>query len=253
MTLRIDRIEPAQGPTHGGNLVRILGEGIGKTAMVLFGAFPAPVVAVDEHGCFVRAPESDRRKVDVTVAVGGDTARAFGAYGYVRPALAPDSDLVRLVRTVLQQLKRHVLAATSMTVDVAYAGAGDDDEPSLTLAALPALVLTGPTLRENRTYSTSLGAEAQGPDGKLISFPPPFTVDLAFNLVGASTSTVELLNLMHASAVFISHRGFIAMDRDPALPDAGQHRWSVVPYGELRPHLDAPEGVRSFSGDFLIQ
>ena len=78
------------------------------------------------------------------------------------------------------------------------------------MAELPSVVLSGPCLRENKFYGTCEAQEmvVLGELGyEVVSHRPPFPVDLEFTLTVASNSTVELLNLMAATATFLNRKG----------------------------------------------
>jgi hypothetical protein len=71
------------------------------------------------------------------------------------------------------------------------------------LASLPAIVLSGPDLLENRFYSTN--EDKLDPIGGGLSFVKrePRTVDVTFDIMVISNSTNEILNLIHVLTEFI--------------------------------------------------
>ena len=261
-------IAPATGPTGGGDVARLAGTGFMPQVAVLFGDAPAEVLSVrDEAGVSladVRTPAHADAVVDVTlrnldpadVPVPGEEATLAGSYRYLRPRIVAESDLTRLVRTLLRELKRQVLANVSMTVSVDYDDTTVDGMNVIAISQLPSLVLSGPRVAENRFFSTNEPREdvvpgASGPE--LMRRRPPYTVDLSFTLTAASDRTVELLNLMAAVATFLNRNRWIELPRDPEDPATAAARWEMDPEGDFQTRLDGPDDVRVFSCGFVIR
>ena len=136
----ITSITPNTAPTGGGVLVEILGDGfqlpeppatggpttrLAPTMTVLVGgraAFDVSVFAADRLTCIV--PPGNAGPADVVVqnvdaagvGIPAEQAIAVDAFLYLRPALTVEADLTRLVRTLLQELKRQVLENVVLTV-----------------------------------------------------------------------------------------------------------------------------------------
>ena len=261
-------VSPATGPTAGGDVVRLTGTGFAPHVAVLFGDIPAEVLSVrDEAGVSladVRTPAHAEAVVDVTVRnldaagvpVPGEEATLADGYRFHRPRIVTESDLTRLVRTLLRELKRQVIANVSMTVSVDYDDTTVDGMNVIAIAQLPSLVLSGPRVGENRFFSTNEPHEdvVAGPSGpELMRRRPPYTVDLSFTLTAASDRTVELLNLMAAVATFLNRNRWVELPRDPDAPDAATARWEMDPEGEFQTRLDGPDDVRVFSCGFVIR
>ena len=253
-------IDPVSGPTSGGDLVRLIGTDFAARVSVRFGDLPAVVLAVRGDAAEVRTPAHSEGPIDVVlqnldaagVPIPGEEATLAGAYGFLRPRIAEESDLTRLVRTLLQELKRQVLANTSMTVSIDYDDTTADGLNVVAISKIPSLVLSGPRVSEDRFFSTNVPDEhAVGPD--IVRRRPPFTVDLAFTLTGASERTVELLNLMAAVASFLNRNRWVEMPRDPAEPDGDVVRWEMDPDGDIRTRLDGPDDVRAFTAGFVVR
>jgi len=261
-------INPASGPSSGGDLVRLGGDGFASRVAVLFGGVPAEVLAIrEEAGVWladVRTPAYAEGTVDVVlhnldedgVPVPGEEATLVDAYRFLRPRIVRESDLTRLVRTLLRELKRQVLANVSMTVSVDYDDTTIDGMNVVALSKLPSLALSGPRVVENRFFSTNEPHEdvvpgAGGPE--LMRRRPPYTVDLAFTLTVASDRTVELLNLMVAVATFLNRNRWVELPRDPGVPDSESVRWEMDPEGELQTRLDGPDDVRAFTWGFVVR
>jgi hypothetical protein len=188
--------------------------------------------------------------------IAGEEGALAGAFTYRLPALAAESDLARLVRTLLRELKRQVLPNVSLTVQTDFDAQTGDELHIAELASLPALVLVGPELREDRFYSLNQLPEVAGDPGTVLRRRVPYTVDLAFTIVGASDHTVELLNLMAATELFFHKNKFLEMPRDPANALSGRVRYEMdfASDGDLRVTSQPNESnVRSFSGSFVIR
>ena len=93
-----------------------------------------------------------------------------------------------------------------------------NDRELVAMASLPALVLSGPKITENRFYALNEGREdvVPGPAGpELARHRPTYTVDLAFTITAVSDHTVELLNLMAAVGTFLNRNRWIELPRNP--------------------------------------
>jgi hypothetical protein len=264
----LTRLSQDRGPTSGGELVRLSGRRFGSRVAVWFGGAEAEVVrCVRADGLSfadVRTPPHGPALVDVTLwnldeaglPVGQERATLVSSYRFVRGPLVDEALLTRAVRKLLQDLKRDVLENTSITVSVDYQPPGDDDGVVVPLASLPSVVISGPALRENRFYRSYEPRESlvAGPLGlEIAKHRPPFTADLAFVITGASSSTVELLNLISAVVTFMSRNRWLELDRDPSDATRGRVRWELHVDGEVRSRLHGSEGVRVFTAGLLLR
>lgn len=253
-----------RGPVAGGDVVRLIGTGFEPEVQVLFGQTAGEVLRVIESAgqtyADVRSPPMNAGAVDVTLQnldaagapIAGELVTLQGAYTFLRPALATEADLTRVVRQLLQELGRQVLDNVSISVSADY---GDDDG-TVAIASLPALVLSGPKMTESRLYSTNELSEqlVVGADGpEVVLRRPPFTVELEFRLTGASENTVELLNLMSAASSFLHRTRWLYVDRDASDPGAGRARYELSPVGEFRTRMSGDDGVRVFTGSFVVR
>ena len=257
-TPTLTSVTPAAGPCSGGELVRLTGTGFAPVVEVRFGGVLSEVVAVhDEDGVSyadVRTPGHDAGAVDVTLRnPDGEEAALPGGYVFERAKLVDECDFTRLVRTLLRELKRQVLAATSISVAVDFDDTPGDGLDLVAMAELPALVLSGPRLATSRAYATNVPLELPAEDGDVLLHSPPTTFDLTFTLTGASERTAELLNLMRAVAAFLATNPWIEMPRDPARPEAGTARWELDAEGEMRASLRGEGDVRSFTCGLVIR
>ena len=220
------------------------------------------VVAADQLTC--RIPVGDAGPANVVVRnlddagqpIPGEAATLAAGFAYALGLLTPESDLARLVRTLIRELKRQVLDNVVLTVQTDFDADTGEELHLAQIAAYPALVLVGPELAEDRFFSLNRMPEAPAGSEGFIRRRVPYTVDLGFTLVGASDHTLELLNLMASAQLFFHRNKFLDMDRDPAGPGAGQVRYEMdfTPDGDLKVTSQPNESnVRSFSGKFVIR
>ncbi len=264
----ISSVTPNRGPCAGGNVVRLAGTGFAPWVDVQLGparaqGVPTWIVSGLSLADFC-VPAGEPGPADVRIRnlddagapIWGDDALEPGGYLYERPRLAVESDLTRVVRAVLRDLKREVLANTGIAVSVDYDDTPADGLNVVAIATLPSLVLSGPTLRENRTLSTNVLRERPLDADEAERLRAPYTVDLAFRLTGASSRTTELLNLAAALGSFLSGRHWLEVARDPDAPEGGTVRYELDPDGELRTRLDAGGGksdVRVFTCGLVVR
>lgn len=263
----VTSVQPAVGPSSGGDLVRIVGTDFTDHVRVLFGDALAVASVHDEAGLRivdVRTPAHQVGVVDVElvnldaagVPVPGESVVLTSAYRFVRPTVAREADLTRAVRKLLRELKHQVLANVSTTVSVDYDDTVVDGLNVIAMAKVPSLVLSGPTLRPNRFYSANVAHEdvvggVSGPE--LVRRKPPYTVDLVFTLTAASERTVELFNLMAAVATFLNRNRWLELARDPADASRGVVRWEMDADGEFRTQLASKDDVRAFTCGFVVR
>ena len=276
----ITSVTPSSGPTGGSTLVEISGTGFrlpapppdtgpapppAPSVRVVVGGRPARdvrVLAGDRVSCLV--PARDAGPADVLVQnldvggapIAGEETVLAGGFTYVLGHLTEESDLTRLVRTLIRELKRQVLENVVLTVQTDFDAETGDELHVAQVAKLPALVLVGPELSEDRFFSLNQLPERSTGPGAFARRRVPYTVDLGFTLVGASDHTTELLNLMAASQLFFHRNKFLEMDRDPASPPLGGVRYELdfTPDGDLKVTSQPNESnVRSFSGKFIVR
>jgi hypothetical protein len=279
-SITITSILPRSGPTAGGLLLDIAGSGF------VLPAAPAPtgptspllstvrvfvgsrlsrdvrVLAADRLICVL--PVGDVGPADVLVEnldadgepADGEQAIAPGAFTYVRHPLTHEADLTRLVRALLQELKRQVLENVVLTVQTDFDPDTGDELHLSHIAALPALVLIGPELTENRFFSVNQRPELATAPDRFAQRRAPYTVDLGFTVVGVSDHTTELLNLMAATQLFFHRNKVLELDRDPADAHVGRvgYEMDFTPDGDLKVTSQPNEAnVRSFSGRFVVR
>ena len=172
---------------------------------VLFGVVPALRIWVLTPTRLVAlAPTHDPELVGVTVQnidadgvlIPGETVTKANAFEFKRPDLTGDNPLQNVARTLIQLLKREVMENVVLTTHTDYDGSPQDLCNITELAALPAVVLVGPRLEENRLYSLNPRKQVRMPDGSWRTLRTCLTTDLEFDIVALSNATVELLALV---------------------------------------------------------
>lgn len=264
--MRLAPAPPSSGPTSGVLPV---------TVEILFGGLRATKVSVREDpanppaGTIVTclSPPQAPGTVDVTlrnlddagVQISGEEVTLPVAFSYRRADLTRESELTRLVRTLLHALKDQVLENLSLTVHTDFDDTAGDQLHIAAVSKLPALVIVGPELDENRFYSLNELPEDGG--GNAVGLPftvrrVPYTVDLTFQLVGMSEHTVELLNLMRLCTTFFHKSKTLEMDRDAADPTKGRvaYEMDFSAGGQFKVESRPNESnVRHFAGTFIIR
>jgi hypothetical protein len=263
----LNTVAPTSGPTSGGDLVRLDGLEFGVRPQILIGGRLADIVSLGHTGRLtvaeLRTPAHEAGTVDVELLnldlsgqpIPGERAVLPLAYRFERPAIVREADLTRVIRQLLRELKRQVVANVSTSVSVDYDDSADG-QSVIAMAKLPSLVLTGPTLRQNRFYSanephfdvvgTPMGLQA-------VRRKPPLTVDLVFGLTVASSRTAELFNLMGSVATFLNRNRWLELPRDPSAPTRGTVRWELEADGDFRTQLASREDLRVFTCGFVVR
>jgi hypothetical protein len=280
-TPSIFSITPSSGPTAGRLLVELVGSGfqqqtvqhdaLGRSVVTSPGmrvrirdraAHDVRVLAEDRLTCVVPAGDPGRADVvvqnlDATGApVPGELAIARDAFAYVRQPLAVEADLTRLVRALLQEMKRQVIDNVVLTVHTDFEADVGAELHLATIARLPGLVLMGPELAEDRFFSLNQQPELATGPGHFVQRRVPYTVDLGFTVIGVSDHTAELLNLMAATQLFVHRNPYLELDRNPADLSAGPVRYEmdVARDGDLRVTSQPnASNVRSFSGRIVVR
>jgi hypothetical protein len=278
-TPSIISITPSSGPAAGHLLVELVGSGfqrqtvqpdavglatVASVRVLIRGraAQDVRVLSDDRLACLV--PGGDPGPADVVVQnldaagapIPGELAIARDAFTYVCQPLAIEADLTRLVRALLQELKRQVLDNVVLTVHTDFEADIGAELHLATIARLPALVLIGPELAEDRFFSLNQQPELATGPGQFAQRRVPYTVDLGFTVIGVSDHTTELLNLMAATQLFFHRNPYLEFDRDPAAPQTGRVRYEmdVARDGDLKVTSQPnASNVRSFSGRIVIR
>lgn len=277
-TPTISALSPAAGHTGGRQIVEIEGTGFRTptpqaavrgitpppppSVAVTFGGVPALEVRwITGELLYVVTPITPNPgagPVDVVVTniddtgapIAGESVTAFAGFAYLLPVLTGDneSDLARVIRAFLQELKRQVTPNVAYPANTDYDDAGNAVISVAHLPTMPGLVITDCVLRENAFYSIRGMQEIQSADGESFAeLAPPTTVDIVFTLAVITNSHVELLNLTAAAKRFFKKNPHLALARDPADASKGVVQYELQGYQDPETRLaieSNPSNVR---------
>jgi hypothetical protein len=284
----VTSIQPARGAASGQTLVTITGTGmrlpppppagrpttarLPQTVEIRIGALPATRVLVREDAAIpggtiakCLTPAGTPGPADIIIQnldaagqpIAGEAVLLPGAFVYERTALSTESSLTRMVRTLLRALKAQVIENVNLTVHTDFDAAPESGAELAAVARLPALVLAGPELRQNRAYSMNQQPVHKQLDAEgLALHRVPYTVDVGFTLIGMTDRTAELLNLMSLCTLFLHKNKHLLVLRDPDALDAGQvaYEMDFAPGGQFQVRSQPSESnVRHFVGEFVIR
>lgn len=251
---RLPPAPPSTGKTSGK---------VPQTILVTFGGKVGTkfkVYSTTSASCLT--PIHDAGTVDVVltnlddngVPIPGETATLTAAYTFARPDLAVESDFLRVSRALIREIKRQVLSNVSFTVHTDYSTTPNPTRIT-EVAALPALVLTGPEVSENRFFSKSYEDVVQ--NGAVYDIRRiPYTVDLEYNITGLSSLTQQLENLQAVTMQFFHRNKYLIMDRDASDSTKGtvSYELDFLPGTEPKVIVAPNESnLRSFHGRIAIK
>jgi hypothetical protein len=223
-------VNPTQVSTLGNSLIEILGFDFrepdpptpdiipvpepGPTVQVLFGTTEALRVDVATGGrLIVLLPPLAEGDYDVTVnnldndgvPIGGETNTKTDGLKSLYEDLTVESELTNLVRNLVLEFRKQIHPNVYNTVNT------DFDEAPFQLqfiAKLPAVVLSGPELLRDALndfagdFDTD-DSDSGEPGVEFTTRREPRRVNLGFDIIVISDSTVELLNLQYLLEEFI--------------------------------------------------
>lgn len=274
----ISTVTPALGPTGGWTLVEIVGTGFRtptappptgpvparpRSVAVYFGTASAKQISVaSSTKVYALSPVYDIGTVGVTltnvddagVPIPGETVTKANAFTFQRPKLTDEDNLSRLIRALIREVKRQVIENVQWVPHTDWSDMPASGRPAI--ATLPAIVLSGPGLSENRTYSINWRPqEVTGLDSfKTLRFP--LTCDLEFTVMGVSDSMQEALNLLALTAQCFHRTKWLEVQRHPTNPALGIVRYELdVPVGGGLTVKSEPSdsNIRQFNGRIVIR
>jgi hypothetical protein len=264
-------IDPASGPSMGGNMIEIQGmnfslpvpsppAGPGPTPIVAsvevtLGGAPAQVSVVSDTRMFVQAPKYSliaangapivSQPVDVVITnldtagapIPGETITVADGYTYGRIDISSEneSDLSRLTRTYIRLIKSEVVSHVTHETHTDY----EDLVTGIAQAeaTLPGVSIIGPTLVQNRLQrpATNPSDIPLGQANEYLTARYIDAEDLYFDFIGYSDNQGEFLNLLALAREFVDRNVFISMLCDPSAPDAGyiSYEMEYVPGGRF--------------------
>ena len=269
-------IDPTEGPTTGFTAVEILGENFRPPTIlppdpatnitppspipvkVYFGGVESQTVLwITENRLYAITPPRTEESssgtiipVDVVVEnvdddgilIPGETVTLSDGFTYRYPTLNAyiRQPLTILTRSLIMKFRSYVHPNTVHMVNTDYDEAPGDGLNITHLASLPAIVLSGPDLQENRFYSTNEDKLEEVGGGLSFVKREPRTVDVTFDIMVISNSTSEILNLIHVLTEFIHQTKYCIFRPYPDRPDVvcelefgfadgGDFNWTAVP------------------------
>ena len=253
------RLPPDPPPTGKTNGI------VPETVQIFFGDQQATNVQVISRGRVIcRVPINGEGTVSVKiknlddsgVVIPGEEFTKADAYTYTRPDLTVESDFTRVIRTLIQDLKRQVIANVAMTTHTDYDDETGDFRNIAEDSKMPGLILVGPDVVENRFHSINSFRQIDSPSGVKIT-REPYTIDLQFQIIGVAELTFQLMELMHATMQYFHRNKYLRVLCDATDPSLGFVRYEIdfVEEGG-EPNVTSRIGesnVRSFSGTMLIR
>lgn len=171
---------------------------------------------------------------DDGVPIPGETVTRVASWRFVRPDVTTGrSDLVRLIDTFVDELKRQITPNVVMPGNTDYDSDTGDTLSVSEVPEFPGLVVAASELVDNDFYAERSKIEVENPDDPdgFLELEPPVTVDLVFTVVGVSDNQKELLNLAAVTKRFFRKNPYLSMARDAE--DAGK--------GEVRYEMNAED------------
>lgn len=276
----ITSVTPSSGPTRGRRLVKIVGTNfalppapvptgptpgtIKPAVQVLFGAEPALEVHVLSTTLLhVVSPVKDAGLVSVTVRnvdqagvlVGAETVTAANAYTFARPDFnqtgVNESILARVVRAFMRELKRQVLENVVIAVHTDYDNTLDGANIAM-VATAPAIVLSGPTLRTNRFYSTN-EVRQETVSSQTYEKRPARTVDIVFTIIGVHDLLQPSMNFMQEVVGFFEGNKNLRVLENPSVPNTYiDFETKIENDFAMSKQSDANPNIHIFSGTIAI-
>lgn len=183
----------------------------------------------------------------------GESATLAGAIVARRVDLALDSDLNRMERTLIKELRRQVLENVLKTAAVDFDGTpgGIFDVPDI--GALPALAIQGPQVVDNRPYDLDLTLTTKS--GSTWTRRDTFkTVNLTYRFVAMDNKQARNMNLFTLMLQFLQNNPTIEMPRDEGDPSKGTVQYELAQVGEFTTFTGSSSSdIRGFSGSLVIR
>lgn len=285
----ISNINPSTAHTGGEAVIRILGSGFKvqpdpttqyvaggnllPSVEVLFGSNPAETVTVVSSSLmYVVVPISPlsaaktgdgsgavsvtiRNIDDDGVLVGSETVTAVDAFTYQNLSLTDASDLSRVIRTLIREMKRQIIPEVVYSPHTDYDADTSDQLNIVSTATLPALSLVGPQLDENRFYSENVQETVDG-YGHSVIRRAPYTVDVGFSIIGMAAKSIQAVNLQAATMRFFHRNHYFKVLKDPTDPGAGYATYEMMLDRRGAPSINGfgdDANVRSFEARIIIK
>lgn len=235
---------------------------------ITFGGRSATNVAVVSPTLiYCQAPKGDPgAPVDVVLQnndasgapIGGEVVTRAAVYTYQRPDLREESELARVIRAFIQELKRQIVDNVVFTTNTDYdANTGDllnyTEVENVTGGCL---VIGNLDIPEDRIHAVNEEQDFDAGNGLFISRRPPIAVDAIMTLVGITDNSITILNLMQAVRTFFKKNPNLELDRDSSDPSLGtveyEMEWTFGGPVSVN-HQGDNSNIESFGGNITIR
>lgn len=272
MALAINSVTPSQVLSVGEDCVTIIGTDFappssGQFSRVFFGGIPAlSGGAIDATTIIALVPPGLLGAADVTVEivtpgtpdVVTDSITLVAGVTYQRPSIqtnrdqsaSGDSVLTVVTRELISELRRTVIANAHHDMHPEYVDVTSEAEGQEVQSEAPNLKLVGPTVTEDRFYSTN------GAFDELVVLPDfnvfhqPVTVRLDYQYVGVGRTKGEAFNIWNALTLFLNRKIFLEVARDGLDKTNGTISFELNPTWEERGEFSTTsrQGFHQFAG-----
>lgn len=213
----IASVTPSTATTAGGVVVSIVGQRFGTPhapaptgpttyhpgIRVLFGSKPAKVFPISSTLVKVIAPPGLAGAVDIRIdnldasdnPIPGEFVIRPAGFTFARPDPAIPSNLETVVAALVSFLRGHIHENVVTLTHVDYDDDAGDGRRVVAVPKLPAIILVGPTLVEDRFYATNEKRTVSDGTGGALLLRPPTTVSVRFDLVILAEVQTVLLSL----------------------------------------------------------
>lgn len=170
---------------------------------------------------------------DAGVLIPGETVTSLSAYTYVRPGVAYDSgpySVTRVTALLIDLLRSEVLANTVLETSTDYDP--NTGTTQIEVQKTPQLILTGPSLTFNSFFTFRGAYPVPGLNpGETFLKRRHRVVDLEYEIIGVTNSTVELNNLIELLEVVVDRNVSLQFECTPGQGDfiTLELRWEVDP------------------------
>lgn len=158
---------------------------------------------------------------DAGVLIPGETVTIIDAYTYFRPSIQHDAPRRRVMRAtdvLVDLLRSEVLANTVISSSTDYDP--NTGTAEIEIQRTPQLVLEGPTVTFNAFFTSReeylvAGFDPNGSPGERFRRRRLRVVDLDYELIGVTNSTVELQNLIEVLELVIDRNVEVPLECNP--------------------------------------
>ncbi len=289
----IAAITPATGVPTGGQLVEITGTNFRLPTTPAADVVPAPaappsvtvtfggnasdlVAVISETRMLVRVPKRSMpidvnghtegtETVDIVVEnvddsgvlIPTESTTAAAASEYVRPGIdysAGPYGVARVTAALVDILRSECLANTVLDTSIDY----DPDTGTAKIEAqsLPQITLTGPTLSFNSFFTNRGSYEVAGQNaGELYKKRRHRVVDMAYEIIGVTNSSMELHNLIELLELVVDRNSTILFEPVPNSGDTCplELHWITDPSYERQDSEGLMSDLRVFRGTIEIR